>query len=167
MIGQRLTEIVAAEKQIPTYFGVSLEVAGKVIQRSAPDLRVWRDYHHGGKGGGFEKELTSERATRILATATRPSTTTTETRTIHVEVNPPTVWSDLATSTGAQDFKVVVYLTSPSALFERQRARSFWIETLIAVAAATSLLGLTLASRVLPPANADRTENEFRVQCFA
>ena len=113
---------MTGEKQIPSYLGVGLEVAGTLVRQSAPDLRVWENRHHSGKGGGFQKEYLGDRATNILATASLPSR-------------------------GINDFQIHIYLTSRSALLERQQARTFWIGTLILFAAATSFLGLFMASR--------------------
>ena len=122
-LGKALSDVVTGEKQIPGYFGVGLEVAGKLVRQSAPDLRAWESRHKSAKGGaGFQKEYLGEPATNILATASLPAM-------------------------GINDFQIHVYLTGRSALLQRQQARTFWIGTLILFAAATSFLGLFMASR--------------------
>ena len=55
--------------------------------------------------------------------------------------------SALMSGTEAAPFEVSVYLTSPTALFERQTARVIWFSTLIGVSTGTSLLGLFMAGR--------------------
>ena len=127
-IGTEITALVDNTKQIPEYFGVGIELAGKKLTRSAPDLRVWHYQHYAGKPGGVRKDyLTplaadSELATNILASA-------------------------IKSEAGTEQLKVNVYLTSPTALFERESARAFWFGSLIAVSAGAALIGLIAASR--------------------
>ncbi len=120
-LGFRLTELVAGEKQIPEYFGIGVEVAGRKIREFAPDLHLWTyRYVGGGKSSGREVKVPlSALATNILASAVQPE----------------------------QLLTVNVYLTSPDKLYQRQRARTFWFGALVAVSAAAALVGLLTAWR--------------------
>jgi signal transduction histidine kinase len=125
-VGARLSALVQQAKQIPDYFGVGIELAGKRLTRSVPDLRVWHYYHYRGKGGGVRKEYSivggnNELAENILASA--------------------------KSQEGAGPLKINIYLTSPAALFQRQSARTFWFGSLIAASAAAALVGLLAAWR--------------------
>jgi len=106
-------------RQVPDYFGIDFELAGQSFARSPMDLRLWNEHHHGGKGGGWDKEYSERVASEaeLLGSATR------------VEA-------------GTDVLKVHVYLTSPATLFSRQRARTFWFSSLIATSAAAAFLGL-------------------------
>ncbi len=124
-LGFKTANVVKAEKQIPEYFGIGIELAGKRLTAFAPDLRVWHHvswFSNHSPGGGLKKEYSTELATNILASASRRDG-------------------------GTEQLKVSVYLTSPTALFERQQARAFWFGSLIAVSAAAALIGLTTAWR--------------------
>jgi len=106
-------------RQVPDYFGVNLELAGQPFARSSMDLHLWNEHHHGGKGGGWDKEYSGRVATdaELLGSASRAEA-------------------------GMDVLKVYVYLTSPTTLFSRQRARTFWFSSLIATSAAAAFLGL-------------------------
>ncbi len=127
-VGARMSALVDNEKQIPEYFGVGIELAGKKLIRSAPDLRVWHYFHYDGKGGEVKKEYlsalatNSDLATNILASA-------------------------IKSEAGADQLKASIYLTSPTALFQRQNARTLWFGSLVAVSAAAALIGLITAWR--------------------
>ncbi len=121
-IGTRLTDVVAEQQQIPEYFGVGLEVAGKRLTWPAPDLRQWEFQDYFGRiGGGQKKVYLSALATNLLASATLPG-------------EPGLL-------------KVGVYLTSRSALLAREQARSFWLAALVASAALAAGLGFVKAYR--------------------
>jgi signal transduction histidine kinase len=122
-VGSRATAIVASTKQIPDYFGVGIEVAGKKLLRFAPDMRVWREsYYWSRSGGQIKKEYLEQPAMDVLGSADK-------------------------TEGGAPLLKVKVYLTSPSVLFKRQRARTFWFGSLIGTSAFVALGGLLAAWR--------------------
>jgi len=122
-VGDRMKALVKETRQIPNYFGVGIELAGKRLTRSTPDLRVWHNYHYSGKGGGVRKEYLGALATNILASATK-------------------------SEEGADQLKVNLYLTSPSVLFQRQSARTFWFSSLIATSAVAAMIGLLTGWRV-------------------
>jgi signal transduction histidine kinase len=109
------------EKHIPEYFGIGIEVAGKKISKLAPDLHQWTfSYRGSSKGGGGEVRVPlAVLATNVLASAVQPE----------------------------QLLKVNVYLTSPDKLYQRQRGRTFWFGSLVAVSAAAALIGLLAAWR--------------------
>lgn len=123
-VGSRLQAIVYATRNIPDYFGVGLELAGKKVTALAPDLRVWEIVHRiGGKGlGQEEKHISDTLATDVLASAT-----------------PFGAAADLV--------RIKVYLTSPTQLYARQSTRTFWFGALIAAAAAAAGIGLLAAWR--------------------
>jgi signal transduction histidine kinase len=120
-LGHRIAELAAGEKQIPEYFGIGVEVAGKKIRAFAPDLHLWTfRYVGGGKSSGREVRVPLDvLATNVLASAVQPE----------------------------QLLKVNVYLTSPDKLYQRQGARTFWFGSLVAVSAAAALIGLLAAWR--------------------
>lgn len=121
-IGTRLTGVVAEEQQIPEYFGVGLDVAGKHLTWPAPDLHQWEFQDYFGRiGGGQKKVYLSALATNVLASATLPG-------------DPGLL-------------KVSVYLTSRGALLAREQARSFWLAALVASAALAAGLGFVKAYR--------------------
>ena len=122
-LGAKMTALAENEKQLPEFFGVGIEVAGKKLAPNAPDLRVWRYDYYVSKGAGqVKKTYSDEQAATILATATKAEN-------------------------GAEQLKINVYLTSPTALFQRQRTRSFWFGSLIAVSTVAALIGLLTAWR--------------------
>jgi len=119
-LGPRLSELVHNTKRIPQYFGVGIEVAGKKLGWLTQDLRLWHYQHHGGKGGHVDKEHSAEMATNVLASASYPGD-------------------------GVEALRVIVYLTSPTALFESQRIRAFWFVSLISFSTVAALFGLFAA----------------------
>jgi signal transduction histidine kinase len=121
-LGSNVTRLVEHERQIPEYFGVTVEIAGRRLRWPAPDARTWHPFHYGGKGGGISKEYSGALATNVLASATRQEG-------------------------GMDQLKINLLLTSPEALFERQRARTFWFGSLLASAAGAALVGLVAAWR--------------------
>ncbi len=124
-VGTIVTKLVARAKTVPDYFGVGLEVAGRNVTRSAPDLRLWHHvnwFSDHSPGGGVKVEYDNEVTTNVLASA-------------------------IPAGSGTEPLKVNVYLTSPAALFEHQRARTFWFGALIAVSAGAALVGLLAAWR--------------------
>ncbi len=123
-LGILVSQLAHVKKNIPDYFGVRVEVEGKNLSLLAPELRLWHMAHYlGSKGlGQEEKEFSSQLATKVLASASEGVL-------------------------GQGQVKVAVYLTSPSALFQRQRVRSFWFGALIAASAFAALIGLLAAYR--------------------
>jgi len=126
-INDALGGLVSNAKQVPGYFGISVEIAGKQLSEFAPGSRLWRYNHHGGKGGHLEKEYVTditgksfERATNALASA-------------------------LKLAAGFEVLKVNVHLTNPAALYESQRSRALWFGFLIAASAFTAMIGLVAA----------------------
>jgi signal transduction histidine kinase len=120
-LGLRIQELAAAEKNLPDYFGIGVEVAGKKISAFAPDLHQWTFYYGGGgKSSGREIRVQSDvLATNVLASAAQPE----------------------------QLLKMNVYLTSPDKLYQRQRARTFWFGLLVAASTLAVLAGLLAAGR--------------------
>ncbi|HEY5910390.1 MAG TPA: ATP-binding protein [Verrucomicrobiae bacterium] len=121
-IGARLTSVVGEARQIPEYFGVGIEVAGKRLTWPAPDLRMWEyENYFGRAGGGQKKVFLPELSTNVLASA--------------------------ALNGKAGLVKVSVYLTSRGALLAREQARSFWLAALVAAAAFAAGVGFIKAYR--------------------
>jgi len=121
-LGTRLTAIVAEARQIPDYFGVGLQVAGRRLTWPAPDLRIWEYQDYFGRGGGGQKKVyLPEMSTNVLASAP-------------LEAKPSLL-------------KVSVYLTSRSALLAREQMRSFWLAALVASAALAAGFGFVKAFR--------------------
>jgi signal transduction histidine kinase len=118
----RVAELVKSSRATPSYCGVQVEVAGR--QLALPHtLRLWSETEYfGRRGGGLKKEFSQETASTILASTARNEGT-------------------------EALIKTTVYLTSPSVLFKHQRARVFWLASLIAVAALAALAGLFAAHR--------------------
>jgi len=122
-IGSRLKVLVESSPQTPDYFGVRVALSGKTLARFAPDLHMWHMAHQVSKGGGHdEKQYELETATEVLGSAVK-------------------------TAGGVELVRVSVLLTSPTSLFQRQRARTIWFGALIATAAVTALIGLLAAYR--------------------
>jgi len=123
-IYREVASVAANLKQIPEYFGIDFELGGKRFIRDSTDLQLWTEHHHGGKGGGWDKDYSEKIASEpeLLASAVRAED-------------------------GSDIFKVHVYLTSPATLFSRQRARSFWFSALIGTSAMAALLGLMTSWR--------------------
>ena len=122
-VGVAVNELVAHARELPDYFGVGLEIAGRKLTWPAPDLRVWRRANYfGRRGGGVKKELTGEMASTVLASAGK-------------------------SENGADRLRIQIYLTSPTALFTHQRARTFWFGLLIAASAFAALIGVVAACR--------------------
>jgi signal transduction histidine kinase len=121
-IGQLVSEVVAADSLIPEYFGISIEAGGKRLNQLTPFARQWEFEHYLGKGSGTRKRYTGQIATNQLASASQPND-------------------------AADALKVHVLLTSQSALYQQQQARTFWFGALIATASVAALVGLLAAYR--------------------
>jgi signal transduction histidine kinase len=121
-IASRVSDLVQRAKQIPEYFGIGIEIAGKKLSSYAPDIRLWQYVHHGGKGGHVDKEYAAGSATTILASAAR-------------------------SEAGREALKVNVYLTSPTTLYDRQSTRNYIFGSLIALSAVAAFSGLFAAGR--------------------
>lgn len=114
-ISTALTELVKREKQLPDYFGVGIDVAGKRLTWPAPDLRMWDWVNYFGRaGGGQKKDYSLQNATNVLASA---------------HLGPGGL------------LKTTVYLRSAGALYAREKARVFWFAALIASAAIAAAVG--------------------------
>lgn len=121
--GVRVSAALRGARQIPDYFGVGFELAGRKLTWSVPDLRVWHEVNYfGRRGGGQKKELVDKEASTVLASAS-------------------------PREAGGEQLRVNVYLTSQAALFKRQYARTFWFGALVAAAALAALGGLLAAYR--------------------
>jgi signal transduction histidine kinase len=123
-LGFQVAELIKNQTQVPEYMGIGIEVAGKEVREFVPDLHEWHSVHYvGGKFRGQErKETESKLATTVLASARK-------------------------VEDGVEQLKIKVYLTSPTTLFKRQSARTFWFGSLIGVSAAAALIGLVTAWR--------------------
>ena len=139
-IGSAIRALVDDTKQIPEYFGIEIELAGKKLTQSAPDLRAWHYYHYGGKGGGVKKQYGNALATDIPASPVQLGIWRSELAT-------NVLASAIKSEQGTEQLKVNVYLTSPATLFERESTRVFWFGSLIAVSAAAAFMGLIAAWR--------------------
>ena len=123
-----LARVVTDTIRLPDYFALGLELAGKQCgrrQRSWPvfDLRRWQEVDYFGRnGGGQKKEFSNELSSTILASAVRREQ-------------------------GLERLKLSIYLTSQSALFKVQRARTFWFGLLVAASAGAALVGLLTTYR--------------------
>jgi signal transduction histidine kinase len=114
-------------KRIPDYLGVVIEVAGR---RLTSEIQPWHEVNYHAKAGGIKKEFLREFPVSILATnSPRPSI----------------LGSAVQSEGGADLMRVNVYLTGPDALFKRQRTRTFWFGSLIAVSALAAFVGLLAA----------------------
>ena len=121
----RVNELLSRRPEIPDYFGVGFEVAGRHIPAVNSNLRAW---HYVGwnsshsPGGGERKEYSADPATNVLASAVK--------------------------SEGGTDWlKVNVFLTSPAALYRWQTTRAFWFGLLVAASTVAALIGLWTAWR--------------------
>lgn len=128
-ISSELNQLVSDTKRVPDYLGVGIVLAGRQLDLPDSDVRLWRYQHRGGKTGHVDKEYQTdltgrafEFASRALASATKPAD-------------------------DAPALAVSVYLTSPTALFERQRTRTFWFGLLIACSTMAAFIGLLAARR--------------------
>jgi len=117
-------ELSSLAANIPEYFGIAFELAGKTFVRAPHELELWTEHHYGGKGGGWDRAYSGKEvsAAELLASAAYP--------------RAETEW-----------LKVNVYLTSSATLFSRQRARTFWFGSLIGVSAVAALIGLATGWR--------------------
>lgn len=128
-ISSELNQLVSDTKRLPDCFGIAITLGGRKLDLPDSDLRLWRYRHRGGKTGHVDKEYQTdlpgkvfEFASRALASAARPAD-------------------------DAPALAVNVYLTSPTALFERQRTRTFWFGLLIACSTMAAVIGLLAARR--------------------
>jgi len=116
-----------AQTPLPGYVGIAFEIAGKKVIPPAylPSLHVWHEVGYiGRRGGGVKKEVLPELATQVLASAAQ-------------------------SKSGTDLLRVNVYLTSPSDLFKRQRARTFWLSSVIGTSFLTAMAGLFAAWRTV------------------
>jgi signal transduction histidine kinase len=122
-ISRQLFPLLEMKGQLPTYFGIALEVAGKRLREGAPDLRIWRTsglFEGGGAKDG--KIYLPMAATNVLASA-------------------------FYARNGSELLRANVYLTSPATLFQRQSDRTFWFGSLVAISALAAFVGLFSAWR--------------------
>ncbi len=120
-ISQELARLLNDKEQIPEYFGIGIEIAGKRLRESAPDLRLWRQLSF-LENGAKRRTYFAQTATNIFA-------------------------STVLSYAGTPQLKVNVYLTSPSTLFKRQSDRTFWFGSLVSVASLAAFIGLLSAWR--------------------
>ena len=121
-IRRRLDQIMAKGAEVPDYFGVGLELAGKTLI-GADDLPGWREAFTGGKYG-----------TKIRQPLDRSFV-------------PALIASKAQSDPVLQELKVALYLTSPDTLFARQRARVFWFGLLIGASALAAFVGFIATCR--------------------
>ncbi len=117
-VNRRLAALLPAERGIPDYLGVEVEIAGRSLGGLASDLRPWKEVNYAGKGGGVRKQFLSDFPVSMIA-ANAP--------------RPPLLASAIHSENGAELMRVNVFLTSPDQLFKRQTTRTFWFGSLIAV----------------------------------
>jgi signal transduction histidine kinase len=121
----KIAGLIEAEKQLPEFFGVGVEVAGTNLSAASPDLHLWHYESWANphsEGGGLKKVYSGSLSTKVLASAAK-------------------------VDGGVEALKVAIYLTGPDALYQRQRARAFWFGALIVVSTVAALIGLTTAWR--------------------
>jgi signal transduction histidine kinase len=120
----RIAGLIEAEKQLPEFFGIGVEVGGINLSAANPDLRLWHyeSWANPHSEGGGLKKVYNGPANQILASAAK--------------LDGPT-----------ESLKIAIYLTGPDALYQRQRARAFWFGALILVSTVAALIGLTTAWR--------------------
>ncbi len=121
----QLNSVADRASPISEYFGIMFELAGKTFARTPRELQMWTEHHYGGKGGGWDRTYSEGDASdaELLGSAAEAES-------------------------GAELLKANVYLTSPTTLYARQRARTFWFAALISVAALAAMVGLITAWRV-------------------
>ncbi|MCW5552729.1 MAG: HAMP domain-containing histidine kinase [Verrucomicrobiae bacterium] len=124
-----LSRLLSGAKLIPDFFGVGVELGGQKLTLPDSDLRLWHYRHRGGKTGHVEKEYQTDLTGGTFEIATR------------------TLASAAKLEAGGQILAVRVYLTSPTALFERQRTRTFWFGLLIGFSTVAAFIGLLAARR--------------------
>jgi signal transduction histidine kinase len=117
----RLTQLVENTPQVPEYFGISLELAGRSIISSS-NLPVLVEGSLGKAAGSGWKPAIHLAPPEILATSTK-------------------------SEAGTPQLQLHVHLTSPQILFARQRERTVWFGLLISVSAAGALVGFVSAWR--------------------
>jgi hypothetical protein len=59
-VNREMGSVAGSLKQIPEYFGIDFELAGRRFIRSSTDLQLWTEHHHGGKGGGWDKDYSEK-----------------------------------------------------------------------------------------------------------
>jgi signal transduction histidine kinase len=121
-ISRTLFSLPGAKAQVPEYFGIAIEVAGKRLQEAAPDLRIWRETSFFESGDKGRKIYFPTTATNVLASASY-------------------------SQNGSEVLRVSVYLTSPATLFQRQSDRTFLFGSLVAISALAAFIGLFSAWR--------------------
>jgi signal transduction histidine kinase len=121
-IGTYLATVASFAPSLPPYFGLDVELAGRTLPGLQRDLRVWREVPASVKSGSVKKEISSDLATTVLASASK-------------------------NDSGAEVLKVSIYLISPATLYRLQTARTFWFGALILFSALAALIGLVAAWR--------------------
>ncbi|MBI3415629.1 MAG: HAMP domain-containing histidine kinase [Verrucomicrobia bacterium] len=123
-VREQVEMTVVSVFNVPSYFEIEVALAGRNLT-DPYQLRVWRRASYFGRGGGGTRQEFLDANTAAAAV--------------------------LATSRKLVDneeiLSVNVRLTSPDALFARQRARTFWFGSVIALAALAALIGLVAAWR--------------------
>jgi len=122
-ISRQLFPLLEMKAQLPKYFGIGIEVAGKRLREGAPDLRIWRE------SGLFEGGGAKDRKIYLPLTATNVLASTS------YSLN------------GIDSLRANVYLTSPATLFQRQSDRTFWFGSLVGISALAAFVGLFSAWR--------------------
>jgi signal transduction histidine kinase len=120
-MSQSLFSQLRTTQQLPEYFGIAIEIAGKRLREGAPDLRIWRETGF-FEGGRRRKIYFPTTATNLLASANY-------------------------SGNGKELLRVNIYLTSPARLFQRQSDRTFWFGSLVSIASLAAFFGLFSAWR--------------------
>jgi signal transduction histidine kinase len=121
-LGTIAPHLAGNSKYFPDYFGIGVEIEGRRLSLLTSDLRSWQTIYTADSKGLAQRSSSQPATMKALASAS--------------EGEP-----------GQGQVKVTVYLTSPSALFQRQRTRTLWFGALIASSAFAALVGLLAAYR--------------------
>jgi signal transduction histidine kinase len=138
-IGKKLSDLVKASRYVPDYFGIGVEIAGRKVTKAAPDLRVWHEVIHSGKGSAVVREYRDDPSGPAGTGGDR------EFRGLLAKLEhaaPSLLASATDRPTGQEGIKLSVYLTSSEALLKTQNSRRFWFGALIVCAALMALIGL-------------------------
>ena len=138
-----INHILENAKNIPDYFGVSVELAGREVARH--NVQLWSETYTMGRKGGTTKKTFVTTSPDLPLSAANDAYGSKTNRWLPVES------AIFATATGTESagqfLKVNIHLSSPTALYKLQRTRSIWFGGLILVSALAAFAGLASAYR--------------------